>query len=87
MIRLLQVVESKIVLLSNAMQADKLRLEASIKQCEDNASNLYQEIDKYKQEMREEISKLREQSLHWIDEFIGRLETEAIASITNFDLN
>lgn len=87
MMQLIQKFESGIVLTRNAMQADKLHLEEAIKQCEKNSSELYMRIEKHKQEMREEISSLCEQTRYWINEFIERLETEVIACISYFNLN
>lgn len=87
MTQLVQRFESRIVLIRDAMQADKLCLKDAIKHCEKNTSELYTQIEKHKQEMREEISKLCEQTRNWMNEFIERLETEAIACISDFHLD
>ncbi len=85
--QLLKGVESKISLLQDAINADPLRLNSAITQCENHTSELYSRIAQNQQQMRDKIATLSEQTRDWMNEFIQRLEKDAIASLTNFDLN
>lgn len=85
--QLLKGFESSIRLLNNAIDVNPLHLKSAIAQCENHDSELYSRIDKHKQEMRQEIATLSEQTCRWIDEFIARLEKEAIALLPNFHLD
>jgi len=85
--QMLQEFESKLKLLQHAIQSDQLKLSRAIAQCEDESSELFSQINQHKQVMRDEISQMREQACYWINEFMERLETEAIATIPNFKLD
>jgi small GTP-binding protein len=84
--RIVQTLESKIILIRNAMQSDHVSLEEAIAQCQDKSSELFVKIDQHKQQMRAEIEKLSRQACQWMNEFMERLEKEAIATLSQFNL-
>lgn len=84
--RILQTLESKIILIRNAMQSDRVSLGEAIAQCQDESSELYAKIAQHKQQMREEIEKLSQQACQWMNEFMERLEKEAIATMPQYNL-
>ena len=85
--QMLQEFESKLTLLQQALQADRSSLDRAIAQCENESSELFAKVDRHKQVMRDEISQMCEQACDWMNRFMERLETEAIATITNFKID
>lgn len=84
--RLLRELESNIRLLQNAMQADREGLKNTISQCEDQSSELFAKLKEHQEVMRYEIETLSHQACEWMEEFMQRLEKEAIASIPDYSL-
>lgn len=85
--QMLREFESNLMLLQHAIQAEQVSLDKAIAQCSDESSELFSKINQHKQVMRDEIQQMCEQACYWINEFMERLETEAIATITDFKLN
>lgn len=84
--QMLRGLESQLMRLQTAMQSDKLHLDRAIAQCEDESSELFSRINEHKQAMRNEIEKRQQEAGKWMDEFMQRLEAEAIAKISHFKL-
>lgn len=53
----------------------------------DNSFKLREKVEKSKQEIKVEISQLRNQALHWMIEFMERMQRETIAQLHQFSLN
>jgi GTPase SAR1 family protein len=82
--QMLQEVEKNLLLLCNAIAVDKERLSSVISQCEDPTSELFAKIAQHIKVMKDEINQLGEQACQWMNEFIIRMEQEAIVPIANF---
>ena len=87
MTKMLQEFEESLERLRNALQTDQSLLSRAIAQCEDENSELFSKIAEHKVVMKNEISQMREQACHWMNEFMARLETEAIAAISSFKID
>ncbi|MDJ0733339.1 MAG: dynamin family protein [Nostocaceae cyanobacterium] len=84
--QMLQEFEDSLLLLCNAMQADRSNLSRAINQCEDPTSELFDKIAQHTQVMKDEINQMCDQACEWIKEFVDRLEKEAITAIPNFKI-
>lgn len=82
--QMLQEFEDSLLLLRNAMQVDQERLIQVITQCEDPTSELFAKIAQHIKVMKDEINQLCEQACQWMNEFIDRMDNEAISTIANF---
>jgi ribosome biogenesis GTPase A len=87
MSKLLQEFKSSINLLEEAIQTDQLSLQKAITHCEHYTSGLNTRIENHKQEMREEIAELCQQTHYWIHEFLERLVNEGIAHMSHSNLD
>jgi len=84
--QMFQDVENSLLLLRNAMQADQSRLSLVIRQYEDPTSELFGKIVQHIKMMKDEINQLCDQTCQWMNEFIIRMNHEAIATIYNFEI-
>ena len=82
--QMLQEVENSFLRLSNAMQVDRESLNIAIHECSDPASELFQKIAQHIKVMKDEINQLGEQACQWMNEFIVRIDNEAVANISKF---
>jgi GTPase SAR1 family protein len=82
--QMLQEVENSLLLLRNAMQADRERLSRVISQYADPTSELFGKIAQHIKVMKDEINQLGEQTCQWMNEFIIRIENEAIINIYKY---
>ncbi len=82
--QMLQEMEDSLLLLRNAMQADRERLGRVISQCEDPTSELFGKVAQHIKLMKNEINQLSDQACQWMTEFLNRIDNEAIASIHKF---
>ncbi|AFY35723.1 dynamin family protein [Calothrix sp. PCC 7507] len=73
--------EDSLLLLNNAMQVDQERLNLVINQCEDPSSELFSKTAQHIKVMKDEINQIGEQTCEWMNQFMERLENEAIAKI------
>ncbi|MEH2205963.1 MAG: dynamin family protein [Nostoc sp.] len=80
----LQEFSDSLLLLRNAMQTDRERLSRAIDQCEDPTSELSAKIAQHIKVMKDDMNQMCDQACQWMNEFMNRLETEAIAGIANF---
>jgi len=78
--------ESNMGLIKSAMQSDQQRLHEAIQQCENTTSDLYVRLEQHKQQIRQKIDSLCEEALEWMNVFVTRLDYEAIATISQFEL-
>lgn len=79
--------QSSLALLRQAIQSDRVKLGSSIAQCENHSSQLYANIERHKQELNIELQRLHSVAKVWLDEFMQRLENEAIAAIPQFKIS
>ncbi|PMB39612.1 dynamin family protein [Fischerella thermalis CCMEE 5330] len=84
--QMLQEMEDSLLLLRNAMQADRERLSRVISQCEDPTSELFGKVAQHIKLMKNEINQLSDQACQWMNEFLNRIDNEAIASIHKFKI-
>ncbi|PMB51511.1 dynamin family protein [Fischerella thermalis CCMEE 5201] len=82
--QMLEEMEDSLLLLRNAMQADRERLSRVISQCEDPTSELFGKVAQHIKLMKNEINQLSDQACQWMNEFLNRIDNEAIASIHKF---
>jgi ribosome biogenesis GTPase A len=79
--------QSSLALLRQALQSDRVDLGKAIAQCENRSSQLYANIEQHKQKLSIELQKLYSIAKVWLDEFVQRLENEAIAAIPRFKIS
>lgn len=82
--QMLQELENSLLLLRNAMQVDRERLNLAIRECEDPASELFDKIAQHIKVMKDEINQFGEQACQWMNEFVVRIDNEVVATISNF---
>ncbi|MGL5880122.1 MAG: dynamin family protein [Xenococcaceae cyanobacterium] len=78
--------QSNLVLLRQVLQSDRVQLGKAIASCENRSSQLSVKIERHKQEIDKQMQQLLDRAEVWLDEFLERLETEAIAQIANFKI-
>lgn len=78
--------QSNLVLLRQVLQSDRVQLGKAIASCENRSSQLSVKIERHKQEIDKQMQQLLDRAEVWVDEFMKRLETEAIAQIPNFKI-
>ena len=78
--------KSQILLLRQGMQSTQVELEQAIAQCQDDSSQLFAQIKQHKQQMSQEIEQLSKETQLWLQEFLDRFETEAINSLSQYQL-
>ena len=79
--------QSNLVLLRQAMQSDQVSLGKAIALYRQDSSELKNQIQQHQRKMREDMEILLSQALVWMDEFMDRMETEAITSLKQFSLS
>jgi GTPase SAR1 family protein len=78
--------QSNLVLLRQVLQSDRVQLGKAIASCENRSSQLSDKIERHKQEIDKQMQQLLDRAKVWVDEFMERLEIEAIAQIPNFKI-
>jgi GTPase SAR1 family protein len=78
--------QSNLVLLRQVLQSDRVQLGKAIAFCENRSSQLSVKIERHKQEIDKQMQQLLDRAKVWVDEFMERLEIEAIAQIPNFKI-
>ncbi len=78
--------QSNLILLRQVLQSDRVQLGKAIASCENSSSQLSVKIERHKQEIDKQMQQLLDRAKIWLDEFMERLETEAIAKIPNFKI-
>lgn len=78
--------QSNLVLLRQVLQSDRVQLGKAIASCENRSSQLSVKIERHKQEIDKQMQQLLDRAEVWVEEFMERLETEAIAQIANFKI-
>ena len=81
---LLNGVEESARRLRTAVEHDHAQLQAAIAQCVDNNSNLRQSLDQHRAQARRTISDLGIQTVHWMDRFINRIQSEVLVPLTQY---
>ncbi|VEP13744.1 Dynamin-like protein [Hyella patelloides LEGE 07179] len=78
--------KSQILLLRNGMQSSQIELSQAIAQCQDESSELYTRIKEHKQQIITEVEQLSQETQGWLNEFLDRFESEAINSLSRYQL-
>ncbi len=78
--------QSQVLLLRNGMQSSQAELGTAINLCQDQSSQLYERIKEHQQEVTAEIEQLATESQGWLNGFLDRFESEAIASLSQYSL-
>ncbi|MBO3457260.1 dynamin family protein [Aetokthonos hydrillicola Thurmond2011] len=84
--QMLQEVETNLLCLRDTLEVDQGYLSYVITQYTDPNSELFDRIAQHIQAMKDEINQLSEQTCRWMNEFLLRLDYEAIATISNFKI-
>lgn len=82
--RWLQTLQAQIVLIRQALQTNQAKLGQAIAQSEDQVSSLSDRINAHQIAMQQTIEQLTEEAGDWLEIFLQRLETEAIARISDY---
>jgi GTP-binding protein EngB required for normal cell division len=78
--------ETHTSIVKNAMQSDRHSLEQAVIDCKNNTAQLHQKLEQHNQDIHRYIISLRNETISWMNEFILRLEEEAIPEIQKFEL-
>jgi small GTP-binding protein len=77
--------EHSIALLSAVLNQKQTELARSLAELTGANSEIVSRIAGYKQDFRDQITRLGEQSVGWINEFLDRIEREVIVELSNFE--
>lgn len=85
--QILRRLQSNLVLLRQAIQSDRVKIGRAIAQFQDESSELHVKINQHQQQIETQMLRLSTDAVKWLEEFVDRLEKEAIASIPEFKIS
>lgn len=84
--QVLREVETDVNRVQRSLEIDHKGLELAIRACEDEKSDLYQQIEQHQQQIKRRLEALSEQACGWLDEFLDRIAEEVIPSLSTVKL-